>query len=87
MEMNPKQREWWSKTRRQGRKSYIWKHGVLYWGVPVGIVWALWMNRQQDPWQLAVMLPLALVVFPIGGYFFGAFMWKHFESAYEKPPA
>ncbi len=55
--------------------------------MPVGIVWALWMNRQQDLWQLAVMLPLALVVFPIGGYFFGAFMWKHFESAYEQPPA
>jgi hypothetical protein len=34
--------------------------------------------------KLSTLLPVALVVFPICGYFFGAFVWKSTEIKYNE---
>ncbi len=80
MKMNRKQQERWERMRQLGRSRYIWRHGVLGWGVTVAIAWSLSM-AWMDGWdQLPILLPLALVLFPIGGYFFGAFMWRVLDA-------
>ncbi len=59
-----------------GRKRYILRVGVLGWGVPVAILFSLVQGFQLG-WDgfLFHLIP-ALVLFPIGGIFFGMIMWR-----------
>jgi hypothetical protein len=85
MKMTDKQLERWEKTRQMGRTRFIWLQGVLAWGVTVGVMWAVAMTAVRGEWdRLPILLAIALVGFPIGGYFFGALMWKTSEAAYRK---
>ena len=85
MKMTSTQREKWTMTRAEGRQSYIRKIGILGWGIPTGIGWAFAMSATNGWDQLPILLPLGLVLFPIGGYWFGAFMWRRMEQAYQAP--
>jgi hypothetical protein len=87
MKMTDKQLARWEKTRRMGRMRYIWLVGVLGWGVATGSMWAIAMAAMQGWERLPVLLPLALVGFPIGGYFFGAWVWKASEAQYQQAKA
>jgi hypothetical protein len=82
--MNPKQRERWAKTRQMGRTRFVWLVGVLGWGVSVGIGWSLAMAAVNGWDRLPVLLPIALIGFPIGGYFFGTLTWRWSEKQYEQ---
>jgi hypothetical protein len=82
--MNQKQFERWAKTRQIGRTAHIWRCGVLGWGLPVGIIWAVAMAAIQGWDRLPILLPVALIGFPIGGYFFGVWTWRTSEKAYRK---
>lgn len=81
--MTLKQRERWARIRAAGRKNYIWKYGVIGWGVPVAVVWAMLVAAWNGWAQFPILLPLALVTFPIGGYALGAMMWRHAETAFD----
>jgi hypothetical protein len=85
MTMTLKQRERWTRVRTLGRKNFIWKYGVLGWGVPVAVVWATVMAAWNGWGQLPILLPLALVAFPAGGYVLGALMWRQSEIAFDAP--
>lgn len=87
MQMTEKQRERWTRIRSGGRKNFIWKYGVLGWGVAVAVVWAIVMAAWNGWTQLPILLPLALVTFPFGGYVLGAMMWRQSETAYDAPSA
>ena len=84
MVLNEKQLAQWAKTRRMGRSRFIWRVGVLYWGIITGTVWSIVMGAMQGWDQFPILLCLALIGFPIGGYFFGVWVWKLNESAYQK---
>lgn len=84
MAMNAKQLERWANIRRGGRTRYIWVQGVLGWGLSMGIFWPLAMAFVQGWDRLPIMLPLALIGFPIGGYFFGAWTWRVSEAQYQR---
>jgi hypothetical protein len=83
MKMTEKQREKWSKTRKKGRTRFIWLYGVVGWGVVTGVLWAAAMAF-QGLGHLPLLLPLALIVFPIGGFFFGRKMWTTFEDQFQE---
>jgi hypothetical protein len=76
MDRNAGSVERWSETRRMERSRYIWRYGVLGWGLSVGVIWALVMSALQGWERLPILLPLALIGFPIGGYFFGVCTWR-----------
>lgn len=61
-----------------GRTRFILVRGVLGWGATTAVVWSLLMGLFMEGWSLWGTLPTALVLFPIGGYFWGAFMWRFF---------
>ncbi|HVL12023.1 MAG TPA: hypothetical protein VM529_05630 [Gemmata sp.] len=74
----------WEKMRKMGRTRYVWLVGVLGWGVATGSTWAVTMAAVQGWDRLPTLLTLALIGFPIGGYFFGAWTWKVCEAQYQK---
>ena len=84
MAMNAKQLDKWAQTRQIGRKAYIWRMGVLGWGIVTGFAWSIAMAASQGWNRLPLLLPIALILFPIGGYFVGAFTWKMTEADYLK---
>lgn len=58
----------------KGKWSYVVKFGVLGWGVSTAILWSVFMHFiDRIPFTESIFL--ALVLFPIGGLFFGLFMW------------
>ena len=75
MEMTPKQLEKWAKTRL---------YGVVGWGLTIGVLWSLVMSYGLGWNQLLLNLVLAVILFPIGGYFFGHWMWKKGEEGFQK---
>ena len=81
--MNQSQFEKWSKTRRIGRNRFILIYGVLIWGITVAIFWSVIMNYLMG-WSFIPLLLGALVVFPVGGYFFGSAVWNQGESRFER---
>jgi hypothetical protein len=42
------------------------------------------MSALQGWERLPIYLPIALISFPIGGYFWGAWVWKKIEQEYFK---
>jgi hypothetical protein len=82
--MNEKQAARWESIRSKGRGRYIVVYGVLLWGLLTGFFWALAMSAVQGWDRFWLLLPIALIGFPIGGYFFGAMTWKKTEENYQK---
>ena len=84
MGMTDEQLARWEKTRKMGRTKFVWLVGVLGWGVGTGSLWAVATAALRNWEDLPRLLALALVGFPIGGYFFGTLVWKSSESRYQK---
>jgi hypothetical protein len=77
-----KQAASWAETRKQGRDSFIKRRGVIGWGLPTGILFSLLMGFLQGWDRLPFLLPVALVMFPIGGIYWGRWVWDTAERAY-----
>ena len=79
-------RQKWDELREKlGRKGFIWKYGVIRWGILTAILSSLMMGAWKGWEHLYVSLPVALIVFPIGGYFWGSMVWASMEKKYTPP--
>ncbi|HEX4415546.1 MAG TPA: hypothetical protein VH107_18080 [Lacipirellulaceae bacterium] len=78
--------EKWPKLKKLGRKQFILRYGVLGWGVPVAIGFALSTSYGQGWSELLITLIIALILFPLGGILFGRFLWFWLERK-NAPPA
>lgn len=66
----------WRELRKQGKKAYVMKYGVLFWGLSSAVIWVLVMHY-FDPSDPVWLRPLiAAVVFPVAGYFVGLVTWR-----------
>jgi hypothetical protein len=80
-----KERERWLRAKAKGRQRFIWRSGVLGWGLVTFLIWMpllLWSTRQLN-WsdalhRSAVSLPIWL----LGGYIYGIFAWKRMSGKY-----
>jgi hypothetical protein len=84
MKMTPRQVEGWSKTRAKGRTRFVWLTGVVSWGVPVAIIWSVAMASFKGWDRFPHLLRIALILFPIAGYWFGSYVWRKSEEQYEQ---
>jgi hypothetical protein len=74
----------WRQVRARGRRRFVWVNGVVGWGIPTAILWSIWMGYSIGWNRTVSFLISALIFFPIGGYFWGAWMWYWMERSYKK---
>ena len=72
----------WEKIRSKGKQHFIWIKGVLSWGILTAILWFIIMEIIMPFENKFIGLLLALFLFPIGGYFWGLWVWKIAEKKY-----
>lgn len=73
----------WERTRRMGRRRYVWLVGVCGWGLSVGALWSVAFCYYVDaPLPFWAVLPVALVGFSVGGYVWGAVTWWWSERGF-----
>ena len=78
--MSHSESEKWEKFSKLGRTRYVVRYGVLGWGIPTGILFALF-NGFMDGWdQLLPQLIKALVLFPLIGILCGRIWWRQLEQ-------
>ena len=64
------------------RKRFIWRYGVLGWGLLTGVACTLTMHVSQFGWShfmsvdFLIRVVVGLVIWPIAGYWFGASLWR-----------
>ncbi|MGE3243755.1 MAG: hypothetical protein AB7I57_22000 [Pirellulales bacterium] len=72
LKSDPKQ---WSETRKLGQKTFVWRYGVLGWGVSTAVFFTA-LTGYKDGWStMLINLPIAFAVFPLAGIAWGRFMW------------
>lgn len=91
MRMSPKQIRRWAKTRQMGRTRFVWLIGVLGWGLISGLCFPLVIAVVGSAYPVVpgwerypVNLAMSLLLFPIGGYFFGVCTWWVTEREYQR---
>jgi len=78
-----KARQRWSVTKAKGRKSFVLRVGVMRWGGLMFVaVTATELVRKPylSPIHYAFDIAVNLLIWPIGGYFFGRRMWNVYET-------
>lgn len=76
----------WGKVRQQGKRSFVWKQGVLTWGVTVAVLSSLigLFLRDYTLVELLIRLFFSLIIFPVFGYFWGLWVWNLSEKRYQE---
>jgi hypothetical protein len=87
--------ERWLRTRAAGRASFIWRYGVIGWGLPAGLFAAGYhflrlraISSNPGPLSMATLRPewasLAglMVVSGVVGYLLGAWLWDFCEARF-----
>ena len=76
----------WEIVRRRGKRRFIFRRGVLGWGVSTWILFTILRNTFGVHFDLnsEVMLSafISLLMFLVGGYFWGLAMWWFMERMY-----
>ena len=85
--MSNSESEQWAKFTKLGRTQYVLRYGVLGWGVPTAILFSL-IDSYRFGWAgfLSQIVP-ALVIFPVGGIFFGRCMSRLLENKHVQATA
>lgn len=66
------------------RRGFILRYGVLGWGLGTALLWTIGMKLWMPSTPLlAILLPAALL-FPAGGWVWGALVWRRMRRS---PPA
>ena len=82
----------WEKMRAQGRSAFVWRNGVVGWGLPAAAVTGAYKVIQEQglgwPPELTDGLRTALVlialVFPALGYILGGWLWAQGEARHAR---
>ena len=82
----------WAQRRAGGRASFIWRYGVLGWGLPAALITVAYAVIKEHGFvvsgpfstKLRIGIALAVIVFPTLGHLFGRRMWETGEERYER---
>jgi hypothetical protein len=90
--MNQQSTERWEEMRAKGKMNFIIHNGVLRWGLGAAILFAI-LKTYTDGGVGSItfhntdfvqILIIALVIFPIGGYFWGNWVWNSYAKKYSR---
>ena len=65
-----------------GRKRFIVRYGILYWGIPVGLLMLLF-NVWQRGFSI-IHVVVSAIIWPIAGWVYGAIIWRKSEVKYRQ---
>ena len=92
VEMSPTGRRRWSQIRANGQRSFVLRHGVLGWGLPMSIWMPLgragfdFVEQGFVEWnQIFVSGLTGLPIWLAGGVLFGCGMWSWSEHSWHRP--
>lgn len=71
--MRHKEFQRWLERRRHGVWPYVWKQGVLLYGLPMFVITSVLLHRQGQP---AWLLGVSLLFWLSGGALFGWLLWR-----------
>jgi hypothetical protein len=84
----------WRRTRAGGRSAFVWRYGVVGWGLPAGLLAAVYHVARAGAlggsWSPAAIRPLwgsiagLLVVCGVVGYLLGAWLWDYCEAKFKQ---
>ncbi len=74
----------WEVIRNKGKSRSIWIQGVLLWGLSTGVLWAIIMELFSPSENPLIRFIVAIIAFPLGGIFFGSWMWSSSERGYKQ---
>lgn len=83
-----KRRQAWLQVRAKGKNRYIWRIGVMGWGLSTfAIFTAITLilgpgTHRLSTTEIVLTAVFNLIVWTGGGYFFGLQMWKTFDNKY-----
>jgi len=80
--MHQQQYDKWSKVREKGKTHFVWFNGVLFWGILTGIMWSvvmMYVMPNKNPYSTFI---IALILFPISGYWGSKWTWRRNEAQY-----
>ncbi len=75
----------WEKQRAMGRRAFVWRYGVLGWGLPAALLTIAYAftKEQGFSWsadaassKLRLGIVITLVLFPALGHLFGGRLWE-----------
>ena len=82
----------WLRTRDVGRSAFVWRYGIVGWGLPAGAVSAavhiVRVHGSNSPWTLEAVRPLwgsvagLLCVCAVVGYLLGSWLWDFCEARF-----
>jgi len=82
-------RNFWFETRKRGRKRFVWRCGILQWGLWMFLVlsiWSLFLGPRTHALSIAEYITLIivnLIVCSTGGLLFGLILWSYLQKKYD----
>ncbi|WP_347331626.1 hypothetical protein [Marinimicrobium locisalis] len=76
----------WSETRKMGKRAFVWKTWVFFWGVGTAVAWSLIMNFIQPAGADRLLPLIGFIIFPLTGFFAGNVMWALNERKHSGEP-
>ncbi|MBU2886377.1 hypothetical protein KO507_11435 [Gilvimarinus agarilyticus] len=81
--MDSRKKDRLERTVQKGMLKFILVSGVLGWGVSTAILFSI-IQHFTGTTQTINTVVLSLVLFPVGGLFWGGAMWWFVKSQYKK---
>lgn len=88
--MKEKDKKYWEKIRGKGKKHFILYRGMIGWGITTGILFSIINTIMIEGIKGVTIgdiigkLIISIIAFPIGGYFWGLWVWNIQEKKYKK---
>jgi hypothetical protein len=81
--VKPQQAARWAQVRQQGQWTFIWRVGILRWGLAMCVAFVA-MQAAQQPNRILFIFALNVPLWACGGALFGFSMWHYGEWAYRR---
>ncbi len=81
---DPAQRDYWQKVKARGKTSYILRTGVIRWGGTMFVVMTALDLLRNAPSSCVFDIAINLLIWALGGYFWGLLMWHYWVYRFEK---
>ena len=74
----------WANTRKRGLSRFMVVNGALVWGLTTCVLWLVLMRFISPSLNFKILIPTALIVFPLSGLAWGWCVWHLSEKKFKK---